>query len=92
MPFLSTTEKMVNLGGGLRLVVGTWTGSVGDADGTYTVQGSRLYFYAFFNHTSGGSFQFSPCREVAGAASGTIDINVSNNLAVTTGRFIVLTA
>ena len=92
MAFATTNPKSMNLGGGLRLYWGGWTGATGDAAGSLTVQGGTLVF-AFFRATAAGDpAHVVPVSSAAGSADNTRTLTVYNNQDVTVGSYVVMTA
>lgn len=89
MAFTTSNVKASN-DSDLNRIVGDFTSSVGDADGTITVGGARVYF-AQFNDQSDTTptTQPLPYKISTNTTTGisTITVNVSNG--VTAGRFYI---
>ena len=89
MAFAATNQRK-GTAGDLKITAGNWTGAVGDASGTVTVEGSQLYLAAFPTNDTTGPFQFVPYTwTVSGAV---ITITVHNREAVTGGTYIAISA
>ena len=84
----STSNLVVQAQGNCWMTSGTWSGAVGDADGTLGVQGA-LVLHAVFNDnsTSGGPIQPVPWSYTASGQVSTV--TVANRKAVTNGTFVV---
>lgn len=79
--------------GDLKVTAGDWTGSAGDANGTFTVEGGRVYLAKFDSQdSSNGPEQEVPVFISTNAGTGTIVLSVANRQTVTTGRFIIISA
>lgn len=88
MPFAVTNQKTINVGGGLRLTRGQWTGSAGDAPGTLGMQGGIVWSGKVWSNVSAGGvgdvdFSFT-------ASGNVITATVNNISAVTDGYFLFL--
>lgn len=90
MPFATSNIRRTNLGGGLKLTAGQWTGDVGDAAGTVTVQGGAVYGAEFKSNAAGGNK--APWTDAAGSAGNTRTLTVENIQSVTAGVFWILHA
>lgn len=80
--------------GNLNVTYGDWTGSAGDANGTLTVEGGRIYLMDFSiqdNTTASTPGQYVDCF-VSTTGTGNITVSVPNRQTVATGRFIVISA
>lgn len=72
-----------------KITVGDWTGTVGDADGTFTVAGGRIYGASWSIQDPGGPTEFVQWE--APVASGTTTtITIHNHQTVTRGRFYII--
>lgn len=79
--------------GDLKVFAGDWTGSAGDANGTFTVEGGRVYLARFDSQDSNnGPEQEIPVFISTNAGTGTITLSIANRSTVTTGRFIIIGA
>lgn len=89
MAFATTNIRSANLGS-MRAYAGDWTGSVGDAAGTLTLGGGRVYLAEFINQDS-DSPKEKPLVDVSISGS-TITLTVNNHMDVTNGRFFIIYA
>jgi len=89
MAFATTNIRTANLGT-LKAYAGDWTGSVGDAAGTITLNGGRVYF-ARFDNQDADSTKEDVLFDVSASGS-TITITVYNHQTVTIGRFFIIFA
>ena len=88
MAFAATNLQHASLGN-LRAQVGDWTGSSGDASGTLTLKGGRVWLCSFGNQdATSQEDRPTPCD--VSVSSGTITITIHNHSDVTNGRFIVI--
>lgn len=87
MAFAATNQKTINLGGGMRLTRGQWTGSAGDSTGTLTVQGGVLWSSNVWSNLAGRIIQ-APCS--FSSSGNAITITVENVEPVTDGYFTLL--
>lgn len=87
----STSNVQTNYLGKLNMTYGDWSGNLGDAAGTVTVKGGRVYFANFMDQDSSSpqpiDFQIS-----ASQSNATTTLTINNNNNVTTGRFMVISA
>lgn len=84
----ATTNVRGGVLGNLKFYAGDWSGAIGDADGTVTLNGGRVYLTSFQNQDADGSKQtIDPNISISGS---TITITVGNRNAVTTGTFIII--
>ena len=74
--------------GSLNILVGDWTGSVGDSNGTVVVGGARVYSAWFYDQSSStpSMMPFPHTVSTSGTLS-TVSICYGEN--VTAGRFII---
>lgn len=90
MAFATTNVKLES-NGSLWQFVGEFTASVGDADGTVTVGGARVYQALFYDQSdTTPTTQPLPVKitEASTGKTSTITINVANG--VSRGRFLVV--
>lgn len=90
MAFATSNVKLESIGS-LWSFVGDFTSSVGDADGTVTVGGARVYQAVFYDQSdTTPTTQALPVKVVEATTGSTsaITINVSNG--VTKGRFLIV--
>lgn len=79
--------------GDLKITAGDWTGSAGDANGTFSVEGGRVYLARFDSQdSSNGPEQEVPVFISSNAGTGVITLSIGNRSAVTTGRFLIIHA
>lgn len=79
--------------GDLKVTAGDWTGSAGDANGTFNVEGGRVYLARFDSQdSSNGPEQEVPVFISTNAGTGVITLSVANRSTVATGRFIIISA
>lgn len=87
----STANVQTNYIGKLNMTYGDWTGSLGDAAGTITVKGGRVYFVNFMDQDA--TFPQPVDFQISSTQSGaTTTLTVNNNNNVVLGRFIVISA
>lgn len=89
MAFATSNVQAANLGS-IRAFVGDWSGAVGDASGTVTLNGGRVYLCRFENQDADSPNE--DIRADISVSSGTITVTVHNHLNVTNGRFIIIYA
>jgi len=88
MAFATSNVKAVSFGSVLGLV-GDWSGNAGDAEGTVTLKGGRVYLVNFYNQdATSGEDRPTPCS--VAVSSGTITVTVNNQSNVTNGRFTLI--
>jgi len=90
MAFAITGQTSVNLGGGLIITTGQWTGAVGDAAGTLSVRGGAVMLKNFYLNDASGYADPVPVVDVTGALAGTRDLTIYNNVTCTAGTFVIL--
>ena len=89
MAFATQNVKYENAGS-MNVLVGEFTASEGDAEGSIAVAGVRVYFANFYEQTSETSMQVSfPFDITVSGNISTITVN-SGSQAVTDGRFFVV--
>jgi len=88
MAFTRTNSQSASLGN-LKALVGEWTGSAGDATGTITLKGGRLWFCQIMNMDDTSQTP-RPTPYSVSESIGTITITVYNTHTVTTGRFLII--
>ena len=90
MAFATQNVKLES-NGSLWQFVGECTSSVGDADGTITVAGARIYqayIYDQSDTTPGGNPIVIKISEPTTGTTSTITVNCSNG--ITKGRFLIV--
>lgn len=75
--------------GNLKVTIGEWTGTVGDASGTLAVSGGRVWLLSFSIQDPSSPTEEVP-TEVATASGETSTITIHNHQTVTRGRFTVI--
>lgn len=79
--------------GDLKLTAGDWTGSAGDVNGTFNIEGGRVYFSEWTSFdSSNGPSQRIPSFISSNAGAGVITISVANRQTVASGRFLIVHA
>lgn len=79
--------------GDLKVTAGDWTGSAGDVNGTFNVEGGRVYLARFDSQdSSNGPEQEVPVFISTNPGVGVITLSIANRSTVTTGRFIIISA
>lgn len=88
----ATSNIRKSVFGDLKVTAGDWTGSAGDANGTFTVEGGRVYTAEFNTQDSNNG----PTQEinafVSSTGTNTITVSIPNRSTVVTGRFIIIHA
>lgn len=88
MAFTTSNVQSGMVFGGVKIYLGDWSGTVGDAAGTITLSGGRVYLAVFGNQDSTGP-QEDPDASVSVSGS-TITMTVYNHQTVTNGRFFIV--
>lgn len=80
--------------GDLKVTAGDWSGSQGDANGTITVEGGRVYLHEFVSQdTNNGPDQFiASFLSSTSSSSNTMTISIPNRQTVVNGRFLIIHA
>lgn len=80
--------------GDLKVTAGDWSGSQGDNNGTFTVEGGRVYSHEFVSQDStNGPDQWIPTFIFSvNASSSTITLSIPNRQNVVLGRFLIIHA
>lgn len=92
MAFTTTVRTQVYPGPGVRMVIGDWSGSAGDASGTIALGGGYPMMCVFQKFDSlDGSYQIIPRVEVS-VSGGICTFTIENQDNVTTGRFLIVTS
>jgi len=90
MAFATSNIRRGTLGD-LKVTAGNWTGSTGDADGSFIVEGGIVYLTQFRAGDGTTPDQFILCS-VTASSTGTVTITVPNRKTVARGSFIVIHA
>lgn len=89
----ATSNVRHSVFGDLKVTAGDWTGASGDANGTMSLEGGRVYLAKFDSQdSSNGPEQEVPVFISSNPGTGTITISVANRSTVATGRFLVIHA
>lgn len=88
MAFAATNVQRTNIGN-LKTTRGDWTGAVGDASGSFGVEGGRVYFADFNAQPASGSYQQQVPYSVS-VTGAVATITVYYNEAVTAGQFFIV--
>lgn len=86
MAFSTANVLSTSIGGQIRILTGTWSGSAGDAAGTVTFAGG--YIGSFWFDTDSNSNQVFPAVNSSVSGS-TTTLTVQNQDNVTNGTFII---
>ncbi len=78
--------------GDLKVTAGDWTGSSGDANGTFGVEGGRVYLARFDSQDSANGPEQEIPVFVSSTSGSVITLSIANRSTVTTGRFIIISA
>lgn len=78
--------------GDLKLTAGDWTGSSGDANGTFNVEGGRIYLceWSSFDNSNGPSQEVP--SYISSSTNGVMVVSVANRQTVASGRFVIIHA
>jgi hypothetical protein len=88
----ATANVRKSVFGDLKVTAGDWTGSAGDANGSVTVEGGRVYLSEFNSQDSNnGPTQFIETF-ISSTGSTTVTVSVANRNTVTIGRFVIIHA
>ena len=90
MAFASSVPR-VGTAGDLKMIAGSWTGSLGDASGSYVLAAGTLYLARFNTNDTTSPHQEVPITW-SGPTSGLITISVHNREAVTAGTYLIIYA
>lgn len=82
----ATSNVSRGVQGNHKVLTGNWTGTVGDAAGTLTLEGGTVYDMAFNSHKTDGPVE--RCHAAHTSTSGAIaTVTVYNHETVTAGTF-----
>lgn len=87
----TTSNVKTTVFGNLRVTVGDWTGSVGDSSGSIGVGGGRVYLSNFEAQGTDQPFNIDIPSSVSTSGNVTT-VTVYYQQAVTTGRFLIISA
>lgn len=85
----ATANVKKEIFGGLKVTYGDWSGSAGDAAGTVTVEGGRI-FAALFSQQDSTNPADQPAVHTASTSGAVTTLKVSYEKAVTNGRFLII--
>lgn len=85
----TTTNIQSGVFGNMKYFAGDWSGSVGDASGTITLNGGRVYLPMIYNQDA-ASGEDRPTPVDITASGSTITVTVHNHSNVTNGRFLFI--
>lgn len=88
----ATTNVQVSYAPPMKIMIGDWSGAVGDAAGTISIGGRYIGSLWFKNDTTtvnAGQSQIFPTVQWDGNVPGTLTVQNQDN--VTTGSFIIFT-
>ncbi len=88
MAFATNNVQSGMLFGPMKVYCGDWSGTVGDAPGTITLGGGRVYFHSFRNEDTTGPAE-EPDATVTVSGS-TITMTVYNHQTIANGRFFIV--
>lgn len=84
----ATANLRSGVNGDLKLQAGDWSGSEGDAAGTFSLRGGRVY-RVHFGIQDSDSGKDRPVPTSVSITSGAITVTIFNHVTVTNGRFII---
>lgn len=87
----ATTNVKKTVFGNLKVMVGNWTGSAGDAPGTIQAEGGQIYLSNFMPNATSGPSMAETFTSPSGTA-GIVTLTVYNQGTVTAGTFIIISA
>lgn len=91
MAFSTSNVQTGRLFGGVNTYIGDWSGVAGDAAGSITLGGGRVYLAHFeAQDSTGGPVELVPCS--VSVSAGVITLTVNNKDSVTQGRFFIIFA
>lgn len=89
----TTSNIRKGTAGDLKLTAGDWAGSAGDANGTFSVEGARVYVSEWTSFdASNGPTQDVPSFISSNAGTGVVTLSVANRQTVAAGRFFIVHA
>ena len=86
---VATNQRIVNLGGGVRLCYGQYTGTLGDAAATLTLPGSKVLLGRVYENSTGGDWVECPFSFTASA--NVLTITIASITTVADGYYCFLT-
>jgi hypothetical protein len=88
MAFSTSNVQSGRIFGGVNIYCGDWSGTAGDAPGTITLGGGRVYLAEFRNEDTGSPQEY-PDSSVS-VLNGVITMSVYNHQTVSNGRFFIV--
>ena len=89
MAFATTNVQGGMVFGPIKIFCGDWSGLNGDAAGTITLGGGRVYLVNFqAQDSSGGPVEIPP--PIVSVSGNSITLTVNNRKTVTNGRFLII--
>lgn len=85
----STSNVRTGTAGDLKMIAGDWTGQAGDAPGTMTVAGGRIYLASFNGNASTPTVD-EEAVGISGPSSGLMTVSVYYHENVTAGQFLII--
>lgn len=86
---VATNQRVVNLGGGVRLCHGQYTGTVGDVAATLTLPGSKVLMGRVYENSTGGNWVECPFSFTA--ADNVLTVTIGSITTVSDGYYAFLT-
>lgn len=90
MAFSTSNVQTAMLSSAVKVYCGDWSGTAGDAAGTITLNGGRVYLAHFRSEDTTGP-QEEPDTSVSVSGS-TLTMSVYNHQTVVNGRFLIIYA
>ncbi len=78
--------------GDLKVTAGDWSGSAGDANGTFNVEGGRVYLSRFDSQDSANGPEQEVPVFISSTSGSVITLSIANRSTVVSGRFIIISA
>lgn len=78
--------------GDMKVTAGDWTGASGDANGTFNVEGGRVYLAKFDSQDSSNGPEQEVPVFISSTSGAVVTLSIANRATVTTGRFIIISA
>ncbi len=88
MAFTTANVRRGNCGD-LKITAGDWSGLAGDASGTITVEGGRIYGAEISAGDATTPTESIPYTYAAGTNNNTMTVTIHNRQVATQGRFII---
>lgn len=89
----STSNVQSSYFGNLRVTYGQWSGAQADSAGTITVGGGQVWGAFFVSQDSSGKFMVpTPVKYSVSGTAGVLTVTVYNEVATTSGVFIIISS